>query len=570
MAFDGMFTHAMIAELKGKLLNGRVMKISQPYSNEVIITIRANRKNYPLLLSAHPNYARFQITNIPYKNPQTPTNFTMTLRKYLENARLVAINQFENDRIVYFSFETRNELGDRLPLLLSIEIMGRYSNVILINQQKQIIIDTIKHIGMDQNRYRTLLPGATYRLPPKQNKIDPFIDHSTLIEELVNQYPNREVLAQNIQKKYQGFSKNSALQLADTLHLDNSQNFQDRLQAFFSSANCPTPSLILTNNKLDFTFTNYGKNVTDKGTTFNSLSALLDDYYAEKATRDRVRQQGAKLFHLVNQELKKNRIKLKKLTLELENTKHADEFKVKGELLTTYLYQIKRGMTEITLPNYYDNDVPTKISLSNQLGPSQNAQRYFKKYQKLKNAISYIKTQIELTQNEIKYFEEIQSQLELALPQDLNDIQIELENEGYLKKKNLKKRKQRTKVNQPEIFWASDGTKISVGKNNLQNEKLTLHTARKNEYWLHVKNVPGSHVIVHTADPSEETLVEAAILAAYFSKSRDSANVPVDYVQVRKIRKPNGAKPGFVIYEGQKTLYVTPKKEIVEHLRNKV
>lgn len=570
MAFDGMFTHAMVSELREKLLDGRVMKISQPYQNEVILTIRANRKNYPLLLSAHPNYARMQITEIPYKNPAVPTNFTMMLRKYLENARLIDIQQLENDRVVYFSFETRNEIGDRLPLLLSIEIMNRYSNVILINQQTQTVIDTIKHVGMDQNRYRTLLPGATYRKPPKQEKLNPFDkENQASLTSLGNQFPNREVLAQNIQKDFQGFGKISALQLADTLHENDGLNDQQHLEKFLNSADHPTPSLT-NGNRIDFSFTNLGQDVQDESDKFDTLSKLLDNFYREKATRERVRQQGARLIHIVNQELKKNRNKLKKLQKEFDNTKHADEYRIKGELLTTYLYQVKRGMTEITLPNFYDNEKPVKIALSNQIGPSQNAQKYFKKYQKLKNAISYLKDQIKLTQDEINYFEEIQTQIELAEPQDLTDIQLELENGGYLRKNShQKKNKRRIKVNHPETFWASDGTKIKVGKNNLQNEKLTLHTAAKNDYWLHVKNIPGSHVIIESSDPSDETLVEAAELAAYFSKSRNSANVPVDYVQVRKIRKPNGSKPGFVIYEGQRTLYVTPSEEKVEQRKHK-
>lgn len=570
MAFDGMFTHAMVSELREKILNGRVMKISQPYPNEVILTIRSNRKNYPLLLSAHPNYARMQITQIPYKNPAVPTKFTMMLRKYLENAKLTAIQQSENDRVVYFSFETRNEIGDRLPLLLSIEIMNRYSNVILINQQNKTIIDTIKHVGMDQNRYRTLLPGATYRQPPKQEKLDPFTaENSQQLIALGQQFPNREVLAQNIQKEFQGFGKVSALQLADVFHQNDGQNDSEHLTSFLKAADAPTPSLT-TGKRLDFTFTALGNDIQNMSAQFGSLSGLLDHFYREKATRDRVRQQGALLIHVVNQELKKNRNKLKKLQKEFTNTQHADEYRIKGELLTTYLYQVKRGMTEITLPNFYDNEKPLKIALSNQIGPSQNAQKYFKKYQKLKNAISYLKEQIKLTEDEIAYFEEIQTQIELAEPQDLTDIQVELENGGYLRKNtHHKKNKRRVKINQPETFWASDGTRIKVGKNNLQNEKLTLHTASKNDYWLHVKNIPGSHVIVESSDPSDETLVEAAELAAYFSKSRDSANVPVDYVQVRRIRKPNGTKPGFVIYEGQKTLYVTPTEEKVNQLKTK-
>lgn len=566
MAFDGMFTHAMIQELKNTLLGGRITKISQPYQNEVILTIRMNRKNYPLLLSAHPNYARIQITEQPYKNPPTPTNFTMTLRKYLDNAKLVDIKQLENDRVVYLSFETRNEIGDKLPLLLSIEIMNRYSNVILINQQSKKIIDTIKHVGLDQNRYRTLLPGATYRKPPKQDKINPFNGEIEIINELVKNYPNREVLSKAIQSKFQGFSKTTALQLADTLHIDDAFSPIEHFNKLLENADNPIPSF-KTEGKNDFSFSNLGNDIKDVSSIYPTLSMLLDHYYYEKATIDRVHQQGAKLIHIVNRELKKNRNKLKKLTQELDNTKYADEYKIKGELLITYLYQVKRGMKEITLPNYYNNDIPIKISLSNQLGPSQNAQKYFKKYQKLKNSISYLNKQILITKNEISYFEEIQSQIELAQVEDLADIQLELMSGGYINKNNhIKKNKRRPKINSPETFWATDGTKISVGKNNLQNEKLTLHTANRNDYWLHAKNVPGSHVIIHTDNPSEETLLEAANLAAFYSKARNSSNVPVDYVQVRKIRKPNGTKPGYVIYKGQKTLYVTPKKEIVDKL----
>ena len=568
MAFDGMFTHAMIQELKSKILNGRVIKISQPYPNEVILTVRAARQNFPLLLSAHPNYARIQITKIPYTNPPVPTKFTMSLRKYLENARLVNIYQLENDRVVYFSFETRNELGDRLPLLLSVEIMGRYSNVILIDQQHQKILDTIKHIGTAQNRYRALMPGATYRRPPKQNKIDPFTTPLTNIKDLIIQFPNREVLATNIQKIYQGFSKTSALQLADTLHQD--ENYKQNFHTFLNATYHPVPSLTSNTSKIDFTFTNLGKDIQDMSQKFPTLSTLLDNFYNKKATLDRVHQEGARLIHVVKQELKKNRNKLKKLEQEFNYTQHADQYRIKGELLTTYLTQVKRGMTEITLPNYYNDEKPLKITLSNRLSPSRNAQKYFKKYQKLKNAISYLTTQIKLTKEEIAYFEEIQTQIKLANVKDLTDIQLELEKGGYLNKNNHhKKNKRKIKVNKPETFWASDGTKISVGKNNLQNEKLTLHSAARNDIWLHVKNIPGSHVIIHSAAPTNQTLLEAANLAAYFSKSRNSANVPVDYVPVKRIHKPNGTKPGFVTYEGQKTLYVTPCGLQVEKLKNK-
>ncbi|MGZ7862392.1 NFACT RNA binding domain-containing protein [Ligilactobacillus salivarius] len=558
MTFDGLFTHAMIHELNQTLQNGRVTKISQPYPNEVILTIRANRTNYPVLLSANPRYARFQITQIPYTNPAVPTNFTMMLRKYLEGAKLLEIKQLDNDRVVYFEFLTRNELGDKLPLLLSAEIMGRYSNVILINQSTNKIIDTIKHVGMDQNRYRTLLPGATYRQPPIQNKENPFEQDSNTFEELIQKYPNREVLADNLLKQYQGISKDNALALADKLHSSN--NFVQAFNDFLAMTEDPIPTMNGNN------FSIFADNPNDK--KFTTLSEMLDVFYHTKANRDRVQQQGGQLLHVIRKNLQRNKKKLKKLSNELKATENADEYRIKGEVLTTYLYQIKRGMTKITLPNFYDNNKEITISLSNQLSPSQNAQKYFKKYQKLKNAVTFVNEQIELTKKEVAYLEEIQTQIELATPADLNDIKTELQQEGYIKKKQQKsKHSSRVKINKPESFIASDGTEILVGKNNLQNEKLTLHTAKKTDIWLHAKNIPGSHVIIKSNNPSDETLFEAAMLAAYFSKFRSSANVPIDYVQVKNIRKPNGSKPGFVIYEGQKTLTVTPTEDFVLELR---
>ena len=558
MTFDGLFTHAMIHELNQTLQNGRVTKISQPYPNEVILTIRANRTNYPVLLSANPRYARFQITQIPYTNPAVPTNFTMMLRKYLEGAKLLEIKQLDNDRVVYFEFLTRNELGDKLPLLLSAEIMGRYSNVILINQSTNKIIDTIKHVGMDQNRYRTLLPGATYRQPPTQNKENPFEQESNTFEKLIQKYPNREVLADSLLKQYQGISRDNAIALADKLHTSN--NYVQAFNDFLAMTEDPIPTMNGNN------FSIFTDNPNDK--KFTTLSEMLDVFYHTKANRDRVQQQGGQLLHVIRKNLQRNKKKLKKLSNELKATENADEYRIKGEVLTTYLYQIKRGMTKITLPNFYDNNKEITISLSNQLSPSQNAQKYFKKYQKLKNAVTFVNEQIELTKKEVAYLEEIQTQIELATPADLDDIKTELQQEGYIKKKQQKsKRSSRVKINKPESFIASDGTEILVGKNNLQNEKLTLHTAKKTDIWLHAKNIPGSHVIIKSNNPSDETLFEAAMLAAYFSKFRSSTNVPIDYVQVKNIRKPNGSKLGFVIYEGQKTLTVTPTEDFVLELR---
>lgn len=559
MSFDGVFTHAMTNELQ-QLKNGKVAKIQQPYPNEVILQVRANRKNQALLLSAHPQYARVQITKIPYANPKTPSKFAMTLRKYLDGAVVNEIEQKENDRVISLSFSSRNELGDLQNIRLIVEMMGRHSNIILINQASDKIIDLVRHVPADQNRYRLLMPGAQYVAPPKQESVDPF-DHELILD------PENQYSPKFLQLHYQGLGKDSAVELSE--RLNQTSEPETTFRDFFDAFNAPLPTQTNTDKTQYFSAIDYVSEIGEKQ-SFDSLSDLLDHFYESKAENDRVQQLGGTLIHLVKTELKKDQRKVVKLHEELDQTEKADDFRVKGEILTTYLSQVKRGMTSITLPNFYNDNEPIEISLSNQLSPSKNAQKYFNRYQKLKNSIHYINEQLDETQQEIDYFEGILTQIQIASPKDLNDIQLELQEEGYLRvrhKKNAKK--QKIKVNQPDVFYASDGTKIYVGKNNLQNDQLTLHKAAKKDTWLHAKNVPGSHVIISSSDPSDKTLMEAANIAAYFSKSRLSGTVPVDYIEVKRIHKPNGAKPGFVIYTGQKTVYVTPDESLINKLRTK-
>lgn len=563
MSFDGSFTHAMVHELNDLLTSGRITKIHQPYENEVIITFRANRKNYPVLLSAHPNYARVQITNIPYANPAVPTNFAMMLRKYLDGAILNNIHQVENDRIINFSFSKRNELGDTEELLLAVEIMGRRSNIVLLNNTTKVILDTIKHINADQNRYRLLLPGATYITPPSQSKLNPFTDTSQAYAKALTEFPNQEVLANELRRIYQGLNKDTSLELANYLHQHNDNN---AFNEFFAKFDQPQPVMITKKQKSSFTAFPYAT-LEGKEHSFSTLSELLDAFYVARAQHDRVLQKAGNLVHVVKNDLKKNRTKLKKLNQTLTSSEQADGYKIKGEILTTYLNKIKRGMTTITLPNFYDDNRDIKISLSNQISPSQNAQKYFKKYQKAKNAVHFVSEQLTKTKEEINYLDNIMTQIELANPQDLDEIREELEKEGYLKVNQKKRKQKRPQVSKPETFYASDGTQISVGKNDTQNDRLTLKTAKKTDIWLHTQKIPGSHVIIHDANPSEQTLTEAATLAAYFSKAQQSAHVPVDYVAVKRVHKPNGAKPGLVIYEGQNTLIVDPDEQLVNELK---
>ncbi|WP_268913067.1 NFACT RNA binding domain-containing protein [Lentilactobacillus sp. SPB1-3] len=567
MSFDGSFTHSMEKELTSLLVTGRVSKINQPYPNELLLTIRAHSKNHTVLLSANPSYARVQITKIPAANPAVPNNFTMVLRKHLSGSILTSVNQLDNDRVLQFHFSGRNEIGDQTSLMLVVEIMARHSNVILVDETTNKVIDAIKRVGSDVNRYRTLLPGSTYVNPPKQDLLNPFtLTNFEMIQKLIIQYPNVDVLAEQLRSTLQGLGNDTSLALAHELHQEG--NLADNFKNFFKKFDEPTPVLSeLDNNKINFTAFPYPDTVENK--TFSTLSELLDAFYASKAQRDRVREQGAVLIAVVRKQLKKNRNKLKNLDKDLKQTEHADSFRIQGEILTTYLNQIERGSNNIELPNFYDDNKPITIQLDNSISPSENAQKYFKKYQKLKNAVKYLHEQIEITQSEVDYFESIQSQIELANPEDLVDIRLELEQEGYLRNhdQHKKAKKNRQKISKPEKYVSSDGTEILVGKNNLQNEKLTMHTADKRETWLHTKDIPGSHVIIRSFDPSEETITEAANLAAYFSKAQNSTKVPVDYTKVKNIRKPNGTKPGYVIYDNQTTLLIDPDANLVAKLR---
>ena len=565
MSFDGVFTHAMVNELRETLLSGRISKIHQPYENEIVLVIRSRGKNHLVLLAAHPSYARVQITQIDYQNPDNPPNFVMMLRKYLDGAILENIEQIENDRVIHFHFAKRNELGDLQNIILIVELMGRHSTIVLVNQETGKILDAIKHIGSSQNTYRSLLPGVEYIAPPKQEVLNPF---SSDKEKIFQRLSQTELEPKAIQHQFQGIGFDTAQELTKRL-LERPNEKMVVWHEFFSSIiNHPVPTFYETTNKDFFTPIVYQvfSEQASAVTTYPTLSQLLDSYYHEKAEKDRAKQQGGELIRKIENELKRNKNKLKKREQTLKESENAENYRRDGELLTTFLTQVPRGAKEVVLPNYYEEDRPIKIALDPALTPNQNAQKYFHRYQKLKNAVKLIGEQIQEAKDEIQYLESVLSQLEIAGPMDIEAIKEELTAEGYLKKKTQKKQKKK-KPSQPDQYFSSDGTLILVGKNNLQNDQLTMKTAKKTDYWLHAKNIPGSHVIIKSDQPSDETITEAAELAAYFSKYRYSAQVPVDLVQVKHIRKPNGAKPGYVIYENQKTVIVTPEEEKITAMK---
>lgn len=567
MSYDGIFTHVIVDELNSNLKDGRISKIYQPFQNEILLTIRANRKNKKLLLSAHPSYARIQLTEETLSNPEFAPNFCMFLRKNIEGATIEEINQLGNDRIVIFKIRKFDEIGDIKHLLLIVELMGRHSNIFLVNEETNIIMDCLKHVPFYQNTYRAIHPGAEYVLPPHQDKLNPFEANPKEVIEHWEQSVDVGTPIKRIQTILQGLGKDSAKEILSLT--DSKENQLSEALATFKHSVFEGPPTLFTDEKGKQTFTPYPyATMEGTGVSFDSPSTMLDQYYVEKATTDRIRQVASDLLGIIRTEIQKNKLKIKKLEQSLVDSESADSYKIKGEVLTAYLYQVDKGASKVTLPNFYDEENPIEISLNPSLSASQNAQKYFSKYHKLVNSVKYIQVQLRKTKKEDDYLETIETQIILSDPQDLEEIREELKDAGYLKSKKSTKKK-KIKASKPYHFRSTEGIDIRVGKNNVQNDQLTLKTARKNHIWLHAKDIPGSHVIVEDPEPSEQTLIEAAIIAAYYSKFQQSANVPVDYVAVKHVHKPNAAKPGFVIYTGQKTLFVDPSKEVIEQLKVK-
>lgn len=534
MSFDGIFLHHMTAELQ-PLVGGRIQKINQPFDQELVLTVRSAGKSHKLLLSAHPVFGRVQLTKTDFQNPQNPNNFVMILRKYLAGAFIEQIEQVGNDRQIILHISTKDEIGDSLKIALITEIMGKHSNIILLEKTSQKIIESIKHIGFSQNQYRTILPGSTYIAPPLNTAIDPFKATDEEIFEALQ--------TEQLQQKLQGIGRDSKNALTGL----SVKEFNEKLLTV-------TPSIYPND-----TFSSI--KLADEFVSFDSLSEMLDTYYADKAERDRVKQVAASVIKKIQNELKKNRDKLKKQERELLATDNAEIFRQKGELLNTFLNQVPNDKTSVTLENYYTNE-PIEIALNPALSPVQNAQRYFHRYQKLKQAVKFLGEQIAKTKETIHYLESVESNLENADVAEIADIREELIQTGYIKQKYRNKKQ---KMLPPEKYQAEDGTIILVGKNNLQNEQVSFKLSRGGDLWFHVKDIPGSHVLITgNANPSDETITFAGELAAYFSKARYSNLVQVDVLDVKKLHKPTGTAPGFVTYDREKTIRVTPDESVIK------
>lgn len=588
MALDGLVIHSIVSELSSKILGGKIDKVYQPEDDEILLHIRNDKENFKLVLSASSSNPRVYLANNYKKeNPINAPMFCMLFRKYIQNGIIVDISQIEFERIIKITVESFDELKEKTKKDIYIEIMGRHSNIILTHSVDNKIIDSAKRIPFSISRVRQILPGMTYTLPPKQDKLNPLNNISK--DDFINTLKEfNGPVFKSIYSKFLGISPiiskeicfrsnlDDKIDIID-LSLDNFNSLYKEFNTLFNliNNNNYNPCIVINESidkVIDFSCINLS---LYKDLTFinnNSISKILEDYYQTKDTKDRIHQRSSDLRKSISIKLDRLYHKLEKQKQELIDSNNAEIFKIKGELLTSYIYMIEKGMDSVEVANFYDPEYKNIIiHLNKNLTPSENAQKYFKKYNKMKTAKKEITHQIELNLDEINYLENIMLSIENCDNLDeLLDIREELTKEGYLKGK-IKNKKDTKLTTKPHAFISSDGFKILVGKNNKQNDHLTLKVADNNDIWLHTKNIPGSHVIVKTEGKSisDETIYEAAMLAAFFSKSKMSSQVPVDYTKKKNIKKPNKAKPGMVIYETNSTIYVTPTEELVAKLKIK-
>ncbi|WP_085524032.1 Rqc2 family fibronectin-binding protein [Tuberibacillus sp. Marseille-P3662] len=568
MAFDGIVTRSLVNELRDTLIGSRIGKIYQPQATDLLFQVRHFKQKFQLLLSTNAQLARMHFTEAQYQNPKEPPMFCMLLRKHLVGSIIENIEQVGYERIIHIDVKAKDEIGDTVHKRLVIELMGKHSNVILINADTGHIYDSIKHLSPAMNSYRTVLPGQTYTPPPEQNKLNPEqLDRDTILRRLDF---NAGKLDQQIMQNIEGFSP---LLAREVMHRAGLPRQDAVLEALMDVKQIITeqdfkPAIYHNSNSKDTFHAVNLTHIDGQADTFTSVSAMLEAFFGGKAERDTVKQKVADLTKLLTNERKKNETKLKKLTKTAQQSEKAEEYQLFGELLTAHMHRVHQGDETLEAVNYYDENQSTvTIPLDKEKSPSDNAQAYFKKYNKAKTAAQMATEQITAAEAEIDYLDRLLQQLESASLDDIEEIREELQDGGYIKRKQTQKRKNKKHRPQPEQYVSSDGTLILVGKNNKQNDHLTMKMARSDEIWLHTKDIPGSHVLIRSREASDATLNEAANLAAFYSKSKQSSSVPVDYTYVKHVRKPNGAKPGYVIYDNQKTLFVTPDESEVHRLK---
>lgn len=572
MAIDGIYLYSLVQDLKKSILNSKIDKINQPEKDEIIITLRKERKNLKLLISASPKYPRFNLTTVSKSNPLQAPMFTMVLRKYLIGGRIIDIVQQEGDRIVKFLIEASDELGFNSIYILIVEIMGRHSNITLVRERDNKIMECIKHIAPSMNSYRVLYPGIDYKSPPKSTKLNPFSFNDTTLHDFVNE--NSIIFNKNFFVScFTGISK----PLSEHLFIEYNKKYMDfSLQNIYNFINDFLNTLLdnesfkiykdENGNYIDFYVTPL--NQLENNFSFEALEniyELMDKYYLEKDKQERIKGRSVNLQKLVVTNIERCIKKENKLNDLLKKCEDKEGFKIKGDLLTSYIYSIKKGDKDFTTINFFsEKGEEITIPLDENKTPSENIQSYYKKYNKLKKSEESAIEQLEKNDEELQYLYSVLTNIENCESYtEIDDIKEELISTGYVRKRKVNgKSSKKAKSSKPIHYISSDGIDIFVGKNNIQNDYLSLKFANKNFMWLHTKNIPGSHVIICSNNVPDNTLVEGATLAAHYSKAKDSSKVPVDYTLVKNLKKPNGANPGMVIYHTNYTMYVEPSEFI--------
>ncbi|WP_353093956.1 NFACT RNA binding domain-containing protein [Tissierella praeacuta] len=587
MSFDGIVTKAVVKELKEKLIGGRVDKVYQQEKDEILIHIHSKGTNYKLVMSASSNNPRVYLTEYSKKNPSEPPMFCMLLRKHLIGGIILNVEQFNLDRVIFIDISAVDELGQPTEKRIIIEIMGKHSNIILVDKSSFKIIDSVKRIYEDMSRVRQILPGMIYEYPPLQDKVNPLDvikeDFFNLMDSENKNLPCFKFLYFN----YLGLSPLISREICFDANIDIDRNLgsiyeKDKNSLYLSfnkfmnlvSKEEFTPISILDNNTgeiLAFHVLELKQFGMGNKVFFDSISKLLDNFYRRKDILDRIGQKSQSIRKSIQVKLDRTLNKLGKQKEELLESQDREKYKVYADLISANLHTIPRGANNIELENFYDENLgKLKVPLDIKLSPVANAQKYYKKYSKLKNAHQLLLDQIPSTEDEISYLENVLMSIENSTEiEELDEIKEELISEGYIKGSIKKKKSKEESVSKPLHFISGDEFNIYVGKNNKQNDYLTLRLSRKDDMWLHVQNMPGSHVIIEKKgkDIPSSTLEEAAILAAYYSKGKNSNHVAVDYTERKNIKKPKNAKAGMVIYDNFKTITINPSKELVDKIK---
>lgn len=578
MSFDGFVTHCVTDELRSKLLNGKIDKVYQPEKDEIILSVRTRSGNYKLLLSASASNPRIHLTEVQRENPMTPPMLCMLMRKHLAGAVIIDIKQNGFDRVVRIDAETRNELGDLCTRSVIIEIMGRHSNIILVDDSGRIM-DSAKHIDFTVSAVRQVLPGMTYELPPAQDKTaadslkatelmealaaqpeDTLMD-KFLLSEIMGMSP---LLAREIVYRFSGNTKMMKCEVDCAAFVVHTVDFLKNI-----CGGIYEPSLVIEpSEKKPVAFSCVRLSQYEgayKIEEYDSISEVIDSFFEIRSRREHMNRRSAALLKLIHNNIERCQKKIVMHKEHIRSAQDRDKYKMYGDLLTANLYRIKYGDKSVRVQNYYsESGEKIEIPLKADISPSQNAQRFYKRYNKAKTTEKFASEQLEIAENEKYYLESVADALENAdTPVELDEIRQELMTEGYIAKQNNAKKKQQKK-SEPIKIISVDGYEILIGRNNRQNDELTLKSAYSTDLWFHTKEIPGSHTIIRTrgtGEAPETTMMQAAKLAAYYSKARNSSKVPVDYTLIKNVKKPNGAKPGMVIYDTYNTVYVTPSEE---------